>query len=219
MRGGGIADEAYIERLSALFGDRWKISRRELAVGGPLLVTPTEGIRRRKRRRGAKPDNGQVDEQQAPRLGADDGKEQAKPSMPQAALPTWEIVGEDDIEAGMVSAYLALPRPGVVQLNVEHPVIKQQVEHWTTHYPHDPDAVRQVVHDVYGEHGVAVVAHSEQLKNCGVPMPTIRDDIRSPKALTAAMLGLILHDAEINKRLIGKLGGRRSHTSELATVS
>jgi hypothetical protein len=218
MRGGGITDDAYIERLSALFGDRWKIRRREVSNNGSLTVDPSEGIRRR-RRRGAGESNRQTDEQQEPRQGADDGAEDAKPTAPQASLPTWEICGEDDIEPGMVASYMAVPRPGVVQLNIEHPVIKQQVEHWTRHYPHDPDAVRVAVHAVYGEHGVAVVAHSEQLKNCRVPMATIREDIRSPKALTAAMLGLIVHDAEINKRLIGKLGGRRSENGVMASTS
>lgn len=218
MRGGGITDDAYIERLSALFGNRWKIQRREVSPDGNLTVNPSEGVRRRSRRGGGTND-GQVDEKQDPTLGGDDGPKEARPSSPQASLPTWEICSEDDIEPGMVASYMAVPRPGVVQLNIEHPVIKQQVEHWTGHYPHDPDAVRAAVHAVYGEHGVAVVAHSEQLKNCQVPMPTIRDEIRSPKALTAAMLGLIVHDAEINKRLIGKLGGRRTDTSEMAAAS
>ena len=118
----------------------------------------------------------------------------------------------------MVASYMATPRPGVVQLSIEHAVIKQQVAHWTEHYPHDPDAVRSVVHDVYGEHGVAVIAHSEHLKSCGIPMSVINDDIRSPKALTAAMLGLIVHGAEISKRLAGKLG-KRVRPADEATVA
>jgi hypothetical protein len=97
---------------------------------------------------------------------------------------------------------------GVVLLNVEHPVLAEQIEFFQAQYPdHYADEIADNVIAVYGEIAVAKIAHSEHLK--GMHASTvIEKDFRSGAALTMSLLGLISEEAVIAPRL-GKLGVKR----------
>ena len=89
-------------------------------------------------------------------------------------------------------------------LNVDHPVLEAEIEHWQAQCPdHLADATRDDVIDVYGQIAVAKVAHSEHLKGI-VPTQTIEADFRSETALMMAPLGLIAGEAVVALRVGGK---------------
>ena len=93
-------------------------------------------------------------------------------------------------------------------MNVEHPVLSEQVEYFQSQYPdHYADQIAENVIAAYGEIAVAKVAHSEHLKGLH-PTTTIEKDFRSGAALTMSLLGLISEEAVIAPRL-GKLGVKR----------
>jgi len=99
---------------------------------------------------------------------------------------------------------------GVVLLNVEHPVIETEIEHWQSQYPdHLAQEIREDVIDVYGQIAVAKVAHSEHLKGI-IPAEIVERDLRSEEALTIALLGLIAEEAVIAPRIGGKYKRRTS---------
>lgn len=93
---------------------------------------------------------------------------------------------------------------GVVLINVDHPVLRAEIEHYQAQFPdHLAEPVRQEVVKVYGEMAVAKVAHSEHLKGI-IPSKSVDDDLRSPAALTMGLLGLIGEEAVLAPRIGGK---------------
>ena len=93
--------------------------------------------------------------------------------------------------------------------NVDHPVIREEVEHWQSQYPdHHAEGIQQEVLKAYGEIAVAKVAHSEHLKGV-LPTHTVEEQLRSGEAMTMALLGLISEEAVIAPRL-GQFGRRRA---------
>jgi hypothetical protein len=140
----------------------------------------------------------------------------AKRTVVTGGIPDYEFVKADAIETGM----LAVWQPhhpehpsGVVLINVEHPVLVQQVDYWQKNYPdHLAEQIADDVLAVYGEVAVAKVAHTEHLKSV-LPSQTVEQDLRSPAALTTALLGLIAEEAVIAPRLGGKYAKRRATTA------
>lgn len=101
---------------------------------------------------------------------------------------------------------------GVVLLNVEHPVLTQQIDHYQSQYPdHFAEQVGVEVLNVYKEVAVAKVAHSEYLRSL-LPSQEVDKELRSPHALTMALLGLVTEDAIITTRLGSKFGKARGST-------
>ena len=101
-------------------------------------------------------------------------------------------------------------KEGAVLLNVEHPVLVAEIEHWQSQYPDIyADEIAKDVTDIYGEIAVAKVAHSEHLKGT-LPSKVVEDDLRSEAALTMALLGLIGEEAVIAPRIGGKFRKRRT---------
>ena len=97
---------------------------------------------------------------------------------------------------------------GVVLLNVEHPVLIEQIEHFQAQYPdHYADEIAEHVISAYGEIAVAKIAHSEHLKGLH-PSFVIENDFRSNAALTMSLLGLLSEEAVIAPRL-GRFGVKR----------
>ena len=97
---------------------------------------------------------------------------------------------------------------GVILLNVEHPVLAEQIEFFQAQYPdHYSDEIADNVIAAYGEIAVAKVAHSEQLKGMH-PTSVIETEFRSGSALTMSLLGLISEEAVIAPRL-GRLGVKK----------
>ena len=54
---------------------------------------------------------------------------------------------------------------GAVLLNVDHPIMQQQVNYWQEKYPdHLTEGIKDEVLNIYGEILVARVAHSESMR-------------------------------------------------------
>jgi hypothetical protein len=97
---------------------------------------------------------------------------------------------------------------GAVLINVDHPVLEEEIAHWQAQYPDRfSDQIAQEVIAAYGEIGVAKVAHSEHLKSV-LPSSTVETDLRSEAAMTMALLGLMGEEAVIAPRIGGKFGRR-----------
>ena len=210
IKGGTFTNEEQVSRLAMLV-DRFKMKlfayKRD--DKGEDMTTPTKGRaedgerehgrgKRSKRRRARPYGEGDV-------YGDSPGGDtKATKLRKTAALPEW--IPSDDVPKGMIASYVPHPPPGVVKLDVNHPIIESQVEFWAQRYPTQRDGVRQEVVNIYGLTLVASVAHSAQLAKVGVPSDVIKDKVRSDEALTATALGLWLQDNEIAKVLRDKFG-------------
>ena len=85
-------------------------------------------------------------------------------------------------------------------------MILQEVDNYTSRYPdHLEKAVGDVVHNTYGELAVSKVAHSEQMRKL---TPRV-EELRTPAALTMALLGLMAEEQVINTRLGGRFRRQR----------
>jgi hypothetical protein len=214
---GTITDSTWRNRLADRFGSRWRIVRLRSRLGGPLSVDPTAPgttpmrrvvrpvVRRRDRSGTAGGRGGDVNTGRLP------GMEEAKSTSVAGAIPHYRKVGRDDVEIGMLAAWQPndpeYPE-GVVLLNVEHPVLVEQIEFFQRQYPdHYADAIAENVIAAYGEIAVAKVAHSEHLKGMH-PSSVVENEFRSGAALTMSLLGLVSEEAMIAPRL-GKLGVKR----------
>jgi len=73
---------------------------------------------------------------------------------------------------------------GVVLINQDHPVIREQIIHWQSQYPdHVAEDITKEVMNAYGEVAVSKVAHSEHLKSI-IAASVVEDELRSEAALT-----------------------------------
>ena len=99
---------------------------------------------------------------------------------------------------------------GVVLINVDHQVIRQVIQHWQEQFAdHHADAIAKTIPQIYGEIAVAKIAHSEQLKSV-LPAHVVEQELRTPAALTAGLLGLLAEETVIAKRLRYKFSRRRA---------
>jgi hypothetical protein len=216
---GTITDETWRERLADRFGSRWRIVRLRSRRGGPMTVDPTapgtaspkrvvRSVVRRQEGGGGGSTGGSEGD---PNTGRLPGFEEARKTFVAGAIPTYRRVGNDDVEPGMLAAWQPNDpeRPeGVVLLNVEHPVVAEQIEFFQKQYPdHYADEIAENVIAAYGEIAVAKVAHSEHLKGLH-PTTVIEKEFRSGAALTMSLLGLIGEEAVIAPRL-GRFGVKR----------
>jgi hypothetical protein len=129
-------------------------------------------------------------------------------------IPTYRAVRGDALGDGSMLAAWQPNDPdhpeGVVLLNVEHPVLEEEIAHWQALYPdHLAEEISHEVIDTYGQIAVAKIAHSEHLKGI-VPAQIVEEKLRSDEALTMALLGLIGEEAVIAPRIGGKFSKRRS---------
>jgi hypothetical protein len=121
-------------------------------------------------------------------------------------------------EIDETSAYAAVWNPpslaqpnGLVQLARDFPAIVEVKKYWRDQFPdHHGDQIDKVIEETYGEVMVARIAHSESLAS----HPTwgsnrVKDELRSPAALTMAVLGLLSEDHIIAAKLTGLLGKRK----------
>ncbi|MEV3934378.1 hypothetical protein AB0K52_00140 [Glycomyces sp. NPDC049804] len=104
---------------------------------------------------------------------------------------------------------------GVVYLNRSHPVFVQETTYWQNAvWPKaDPERVRQLVEEVYGEEAVAHVVHAQRLNGVyvgddedGKPVRIDNGDVESllsPEALSGSLLGLV----NVQQRIITRGGG------------
>ncbi len=214
-----IDDEAWRERLMERFGSRWKMTRLVAQQTGQASIRPVQGAApgsrasapsAEQRSGGAVTVGG---EKTGPdRIGSAPGPVPARPTRVGGGLPHCRAVKAEDIGGKGILAAWQRHDPefpsGVVLLNVEHPVLLQQIAHYQSQYPdHLMDEVEEKVLTVYKEVAVAKIAHSEYLRS--VLSANEIEELRSPHSLTMALLGLITEDALLQPRLGGKLGKTR----------
>jgi hypothetical protein len=214
---GTIKDETWKERLAERFGSRWRMFKLRSRKGGKRKVDPSQaGSLPRAVKRGSSSGRGGSGGQSggtagSRNTGSSTGSVSAARVQVGGGIPTWVKVRAGDVEEGMLAGW-APNHPdhpeGAVMINVEHPVMEEEIAHWQGQYgDHLADQVADEVIATYGEIAVAKVAHSEHLKSI-LPSSTVEDDLRSDAALTMALLGLIGEEAVIAPRIGGKFGRR-----------
>ena len=146
------------------------------------------------------------------------GQHKARMTTVAIGLPDVQWVRESEMDerwhlADFTPASPAYPA-GMVRLNEDHFMVVEQVRfHQDRMIRQDEvalDGVKHIVKTAYGDAAAAKVAHPEALKR--IPNgPTPQDvdtTLRSPAALTAALMGLVDADAMIGPQL-GKVGKTR----------
>ncbi|MEK6328318.1 MAG: hypothetical protein AABM66_12470 [Actinomycetota bacterium] len=213
---GSLSDPKWRDRLADRFGNRWRIPRLRLRKGGALTVDPSQpGSRpkkvRRVKRHGSGGGGGQGGRSGSLNTGSRPGSRSATKVNAAGGLPNYHLVGADEVGPGMLASWVPndpTEPNGVVKINVEHPVLMEEVEHWQAQYPDNlADEVRIEVLNTYGEIAVAKVAHSEHLKG-SIPSKQIEDELRSEAALSMSLLGLMAEEAVIAPRIGGKFRKR-----------
>ncbi len=222
-----IDDQAWRTRLIERFGSRWKLTRLVATHQGDQTVNAvqpsTEVLNELSPQGTANEASGSAQAKEKPpraektsgppTIGATPGSTAARSARVGGGLPHCRTVKAEDMEhEGLFAAWQPhdpeFPN-GVVLLNVEHPVLLQQIAHYVSHYPdHLGEQVEQEVITVYQEMAVAKVAHSEYLRNV-LPSHVVDEQLRSPHALTMGLIGLVGEDSIIAARLGGKFGKTR----------
>jgi hypothetical protein len=215
-------DEPWRQRLAQRFSRRWRQVRFIVDPSGDNSTDPTQegggsgtgrAPRRSPRRREKTGAAGTGGHKGPSRLGSNEGgRDSARARKTAVGLPKHEWKIGDDFESGIFAIWnppsTANPE-GLVQLNLEHPVFLEEVRHWAPQYPtHLEDEVVRVIKDTYAQLAVATVAHSEALKP-HLERADKLNELRSPEALTAALLGLVGPAAMIGPTLGGAVGRRR----------
>jgi hypothetical protein len=214
----GIEDDAWRERLMERFGPRWKMTKFVAQQTGLATVKPVQPGRKPSAPTGsARGSQGGTAAGGGPKgsslMGSTAGPVPARAARVGGALPYYRTAKAEDFDhPGLLAAWQPHDPQyptGVVLLNVEHPVLIQQIQHYQSLYPdHLSEEIEGRVIGVYGEVAVAKVAHSESMRSL-LPANVIDKELRSPYALTMALLGLVTEDAIINSRLGGKFGKAR----------
>lgn len=94
-------------------------------------------------------------------------------------------------------------------LNRDHPVMLEEVDHWTAERPdHEHDAVAKIIENVYATIAIGTVAHGESLRRVLPDATMVDKHLRDPWALTAALLGLVAQYQMIATRIGGQLSRR-----------
>jgi hypothetical protein len=213
---GTVTEDAWRQRLADRFGSRWRIPKLRARIGGKHTVAAAQP--------GSKPQTPKATTRSGgggggrrggtigrPNTGSAPGTVQAIRTNVAGGIPTYLTVHDGDIDAGMLAAWVKNhpDHPeGAVLINVDHPVLEDQIVYWQSQYPdHLAEEIETEVIATYGEIAVAKLAHSEQLKSI-LPSSKVEDDLRSEAALTMSLLGLIGEEAVIAPRIGGKFGRR-----------
>lgn len=217
-RSGSIEDLTWRDRLAERFGSRWRLSKLRQRLSGVLRMTAEQsggtpakkvGVRRRN---GEKSPGGSGGTRGQRVLGVKTGSIPAEHAKVGGGIPHYRLVRAQELSDGMIAAWQPNDPEhpeGVVLINVEHPVLQSQIEHWQSQYAdHFAEEIAADVLKIYGEIAVAKVAHSQHL-NGVLPSKVINDELRSDGALTMALLGLIAEEAVIAPRLGGKFKKQR----------
>ena len=198
-----------VSRLQAQFGDRWKGSRMPAAdPDGDLEVAddptrddmpgtpgtePSGRQARAHRRRGTRP------------AALGDGRG----GVPRGEAVRLDKFGADRHHLACFTGPSSSNPTGLVQVNVDHPVVREEVTHWAELFPaHLHSEVEEIVHRCYVVQAVAVAAHVESLRRSLKLGSSTIDVWRSPDGLTTALLGLWGLEARIS-RALKSLGVRR----------
>lgn len=211
---GTVSDSTWRERLAERFGSRWRIVKLRARKGAPLTVDPTQSGSSPRvpkgTRSGTGGSGGGGGTGGALNTGSKPGALTAVKTKVAGGIPAYIPVTGDEIEdEGMLASWMPNHPEhleGAVLIKVDHPVLKDEIEHWQAQYPdHLADQIATEVVAVYGEMAVAKVAHSEYMKSV-MPSSRVENELRSDAALTMALLGLIGEEAVIAPRIGGKFG-------------
>ena len=215
---GSVTDPTWKERLAERFGSRWRIFKRRVRAGGTATVDPTQSGTKPRVPKGTRAGTGGGGGAGGTggtlNTGSKPGSVTAVKSKVAGGIPAYIAVTGDEIEEeGMLATWMPNhpDHPeGAVLIKVDHPVLKEEIEHWQAQYPdHLADQIAEEVIAVYGEIAVAKVAHSEYMKSV-MPSSKVEHELRSDAALTMALLGLIGEEAVIAPRVGGKFGRSRA---------
>jgi len=216
--GGTITDNSWRERLADRFGARWRVPKLRARPGGALLVdasqvgtTPKKKkVKKNKKKQASGGSGGQGGNANT---GEAHGKIEAVRVRVAGGLPNYRPVRADDVRPGMLATWFPndpTEPAGVVLINVDHPVLSAEIEHWQSLFPdHLTEQIGEEVVKVYGEMAVAKIAHSEHLRGL-IPSKDVDDKLRSDEALTMSLLGLIGEEAILAPRIGGKYRKRRN---------
>lgn len=222
-------DAAWKERLAERFSRRWRQLRFIVDGQGDKTTTATrpggrprpgtEKHRRRAHRRASETaaTSGRAGETSVGT--AEGGDSPARQRNVAVGLPEHEWISDSEVFGGGIFAVWNPPSQanpnGLVQLNIDHPVLREEILFWAPQYPqHLEDDVVKVIKDTYAQMAVATVAHSESLRVHLDRAEDLDHKLRSPEALTAALLGLVGANAIIGPTLGGALGRRRAAASQ-----
>jgi hypothetical protein len=222
-RGGGgtVEDESWRDRIAERFGARWRIERRRggegeetvdpTAAGDVIHAAARKGRKNPERERDVEPGTRRPGSRLAP-SGPRRGRRRRRRRSVGGGIPYYRVAKGDEVEPGMLAAWSPhdTDHPeGVVLLNVDHPVIREVVKHWTDQYAdHLAEQIERDVIDVYGQNAVAKIAHSEKFRGI-LPSGVVDEALRSDAALTMALLGLFAEESLIAARLGARYGRQR----------
>ncbi len=229
--GGTIKDPSWRNRLADRFAARWSTLRYRKNPTGEHKIDPNQAEGSHGGSDSAGVGSGDGAGNKPGHLGQQDGPASmatsaspkgevtAKAIRTKGGLPDmeWTSLAEID-ESERYAAVWCTPskaRPcGLVLVARDFATFVEVKQHWRGQYPeHLGERIDAVIEEVYGEAMVARLAHSEQLvtdPKWGRAM--VNDKLRSPEALTMAVLGLLSEDYTISQRLKG-LGVRRKKLS------
>jgi hypothetical protein len=218
-----VGDEAQLARLAERFGKRWSVSKLRAVVRreqeekltvepGQLGSTPSEVHAKKKRKSRDVAADASGGTKGDLTLGGGPGHQPAARVRVAGGIPSYRIVASDEMEPEMLASWMPhdpVHPEGVVLINGDHPVVRDQVNFWASQYPDAvaPDVERDVL-AVYGLMAVAKVAHSERFRGI-LPSVIIDEQMRSDEALTMSLLGLVAEEHVIAARLGAKYGKRR----------
>jgi len=215
---GTVDDAAWRERLAERFGTRWKITKLRARKTGTIPLDATQlgtrskvnVIRRKKVPKSSSSGGGGTGG--IPNTGSRQGTLMGVASKVGGGIPRYRAVKAVDVEPGMLAAWQPHDpqyKEGVVLINVEHEVLREQITNWQARYPdHYAAEIEKEVVDVYGQIAVSKIAHSEYLKGI-VPSQVVEKELRSDAALTMGLLGLMAEEAVLATRIGGKFSRKK----------
>jgi hypothetical protein len=213
---GHFKNDEWKKRLQERYGAKWKIPKliaNDKGAKRTATVQPVGSGGRRSVRSMLKnvllPEKKLATGKQ--RLGDVESEgDSAKEKLVAGGLPDYRSVGENEIGdnkwamAAFTPPNSAEPS-GVLLINRDQRVLKQHVAEIAKRYPeHLSEVIASELLDVYGELGIAHLAHSEQMKKL-MPASEVESMLRSEAALTMALLGLWQVETIALPRLQGKL--------------
>ena len=216
--GGTIEDAAWRSRLAERFGSRWRIVKLRIRKNGTLPLDATQvgshpivtTVRKKKRGNSGSSANGGIGGTH--NTGSRPGPALASQTKVAGGIPSYRPVTGSEVGDGMLAAWQPhdpMCKEGVVLINVEHDVMREQITYWQSQYPdHYAEEIEREVIDTYGQIAVSKVAHSECLKGI-IPTHMIENQLRSEQALTMALLGLMAEESVLATRIGGKVGRRK----------
>ncbi len=227
-RTGTLEDQSWRDRLVARFGARWTRLRYLMRPTGTTRIDADEGstetpgtVERgaaRKARgepksepRGTTSDRDPQSSSQPNPAGASTAQAvRRRGGVPQYDWTTLSNIDESAMFAAVWSPPSASHPGGLVQLARDFPSFVEVRKFWRDQYPdHLGEQIDAVIEAVYGEGMVARIAHSEAfVSQSSWGRTRVELELRSPSALTMAVLGLVNEDSLISSRLAG-LGVRR----------